>query len=339
MLSIGPRVVYIPRMKFKPLGRTGVRVSQLCGGTMAFGSDADEQASAHMYRACRDAGINFFDTADQYSGGRSEEILGELVQGHRDELVIATKCFNPTGPDLNARGLSRRHIARAAEGSLRRLKTDRVDVLYLHQPDPSTPLEETLRALEDLVRAGKVLYPAISNHAAWQIQAAADLQKTHGWARLQAIQPMYNLVKRQAEVEILPMAEANGFAVVPYSPAGGGLLSGKYAQQEKPTAGRLVEKAQYEARYGEEWMHDTAARFAALCRSRGIHPVTMAVAWVGSHPVVTAPIIGARNVEQLRASLDSVHVDMTPELRAEIAALSRTPPPATDRLEEAKAKV
>jgi len=323
-------------MNFKPLGRTGVRVSQLCGGTMAFGGDADERMSAGMYRASRDAGINFFDTADQYNGGRSEEILGGLIQGHRDDLVLATKCFNPTGPDVNARGLSRRHIARAAEGSLRRLNTDRVDVLYLHQPDPATPLEETLRALEDLVRDGKVLYPAISNHSAWQIQAAADLQKAHGWARLQVIQPMYNLVKRQAEVEILPMAEANGFAVVPYSPAGGGLLSGKYAQQDKPKTGRLVEKAQYEARYGDEWMHDTAARFAAMCRSRGIHPVSMAVAWAGSHPSVTAPIIGARSLEQLQASLDSVKIAMTPELRAEIAALSRTPPPATDRLEEAK---
>ena len=330
--------VYIPSMNYKPLGRTGVRVSQLCGGTMSFGSDADEQASAMMYRACRDAGINFFDTADQYSGGRSEEILGSLIQGHRDELVLATKCFNPIGPDVNARGLSRRHVARAAEESLKRLKTDRVDVLYLHQPDPTTPLEETLRALEDLVRAGKILYPAISNHSAWQTQLAADLQKAHGWARMQVVQPMYNLVKRQAEVEILPMAEANGFAVVPYSPAGGGLLSGKYAQKDKPKAGRLVEKAQYEARYGEEWMHETAARFAAMCQSRGVHPVSMAVAWVGSHPVVTAPIIGARNVEQLQASLDSVKIAMTSELRAEITALSRTPPPATDRLEEAKAK-
>jgi aryl-alcohol dehydrogenase-like predicted oxidoreductase len=127
-------------MKFRPLGRTGVQVSQLCGGTMAYGGDADESASAAMYKACRDAGINFFDTANQYSGGRSEAILGGLIQGHREELVIATKCFNPTGPDINARGLSRRHITRAAEDSLKRLRTDRVEVLYLHQMDPSTPL-------------------------------------------------------------------------------------------------------------------------------------------------------------------------------------------------------
>jgi len=325
-------------MKFRPLGRTGVQVSQLCAGTMAYGGDADESASAAMYKACREAGINFFDTANQYAGGRSETVLGGLMQGEREQLVVATKCFNPTGTDVNSRGLSRRHITRAAEESLQRLRTDRVEVFYLHQQDPATPLEESLRALEDLVRAGKVLYPALSNHAAWQTQQAVDLQEARGWARLQAIQPMYNLVKRQAEVEILPMAQANGIAVVPYSPAGGGLLSGKYGEKGAPAGGRLVSNPMYTSRYGEEWMHETAAKFAALCRARGVHPMAMAVAWTGSHPGVTAPIIGARNVDQLGASLDAVKVDMTPELRAEIAALSRTPPPATDRSEEAKPK-
>ncbi len=322
-------------MKFRLLGRTGVQVSQLCAGTMAYGGDADESASAAMYKAARDAGINFFDTADQYNDGRSEEILGGLMRGHREDLVLATKGFNPTGPDRNARGLSRRHITRAVEDSLRRLKTDRVEVYYLHQQDAATPLEESLRALEDLVRAGKILYPALSNHAAWQTQMALDYQAARSWARLQVIQPMYNLVKRQAEVEILPMAEANGVAVVPYSPAGGGLLSGKYEDKAKPGTGRLVANPKYRDRYGEDWMHETAAKFAALCAQRGVHPMSMAVAWTGSHPAITAPIIGARSVEQLRASLDSVEIEMTPALRAEIAALSRTPPPATDRLEEA----
>src|SRR4026209_2517210 len=190
-------------MDFRPLGRTGVRVSHLCFGTMSFGGDADEATSARMYSACREAGINFYDTADQYNKGRSEEILGELMRGHRDELVIGTKSYNPTGEDVNARGNSRRHIARAIEKSLKRLQTDRIDILYLHQQDPLTPADESMRALEDLVRSGKVLYPALSNHAAWQTQLALDLQERHGWARLQAVQPMYNLVKRQAEVEIL----------------------------------------------------------------------------------------------------------------------------------------
>jgi aryl-alcohol dehydrogenase-like predicted oxidoreductase len=321
-------------MDYSPLGRTGVHVSRLCFGTMSFGGDADEAMSAKMYRACRDAGVNFFDTADQYNKGRSEEILGELMQGHRDELVIATKCFNPSGPDINARGNSRRHMVRAVEGSLRRMKTDRVDVLYLHQIDVRTPLEESMRGFEDLVRAGKVLYPALSNHTAWQTQRALDFQERQGWAPLQAIQPMYNLVKRQAEVEILPMAQANGIAVMPYSPGAAGLLSGKYLNDK--TSGRIVDNKQYQSRYREEWMHEVAAKFAAFCKQRGLHPVSAAVAWVGSHPGVTAPIIGARNADQLQASLDSVKMQMSSELRAEIAALSRTPPPPTDRLEEQK---
>jgi aryl-alcohol dehydrogenase-like predicted oxidoreductase len=318
-------------MNYRGLGRTGVQVSQLCFGTMSFGGDADKAACAAMFRACRDAGINFFDTANNYNEGRSEEILGELMRGEREDLVVATKCFTPVGKDRNARGGSRRHVTRALEASLKRLQTDRVDVLFLHQIDRHTPLEETLRAFEDLVRAGKVVYPALSNHAAWQTQQALALQARHGWAPLQVIQPMYNLVKRQAEVEILPMAQANGLGVIPYSPGGGGLLTGKYAEQQ---SGRLTASKMYEARYGEAWMHEVAVKFAALCRQRGLHPMSVAVAWVGAHPAVTAPIIGARSLEQLRASLDSVKVEMPPGLRAEIAALSRTPPPATDRLEE-----
>src|SRR3989454_7912836 len=178
-------------MKYRVLGRTGVQVSALCFGTMPFGGDADEAASAQMSRAARDAAINFFDTADQYSKGRSEEILGALMRGHRDELIIATKCFNPSGSDINARGGSRRHIRRALEASLKRLQTDRVEFLYLHQYDALTPIEESMRALEDLVRAGKVLYPAVSNYAAWQTQQALGIQEARGWALLQAIQPMY----------------------------------------------------------------------------------------------------------------------------------------------------
>jgi len=324
-------------MNYRLLGRTGVQVSQLCFGTMSFGGDADEAASAEMFKAARDIGINFFDTADQYSKGRSEEILGKLARGAREELVIATKCFNPTGPDLNAKGNSRRHLTRALEASLKRLQTDRVEILYLHMHDPLTPVEEAMRALEDMVRSGKVLYPALSNWAAWQIQQAIGVQEANGWARLQAIQPMYNLVKRQAEVEILPMAAANGVSVFPYSPAGAGLLSGKFSTKSSDTAqSRLVANKNYTARYGEQWMHEVADKFVAFCRQRGMHPVSAAVAWVAAHPAVTAPIIGARNVQQLQASLDSLKIEMSPALWSEIAALSRTPPPATDRLEEQK---
>jgi aryl-alcohol dehydrogenase-like predicted oxidoreductase len=321
-------------MEHRLLGRTGVRVSRLCFGTMSFGGDADEAESAKMYRACRSIGINFFDCADQYNKGRSEQILGELARGHRDEIVITTKCYNPSGPDINARGGSRRHMTRAVEASLKRLGTDRVEVLFLHQADPHTPIEETLRGMEDLVRAGKVLYPGLSNHSAWMTQQAIGIQEMRGWARLQLLQPMYNLVKRQAEVEILPMAAANGVSVIPYSPAGGGLLSGKYV--EKGVQGRIATNKMYTARYGEPWMHEVAAKFADFCKARGMHPIGAAVAWVAAHPAVTAPIIGARSLAQLQASLDSLKIDMTPALREEISALSRTPPPATDRSEEAK---
>ena len=323
-------------MDYRPLGRTGVQVSELCFGTMSFGGDADEATAAAMYAACRDAGINFFDTADAYNGGESERILGRLMKGHRDDLVVATKCFNAQGDDINARGSSRRHVRRAVEASLGRLGTDRVDVLFLHQFDRRTPIEEQMRGLEDLVRSGKVLYPAVSNYAAWQTLVALGVQERHGWSRLEVLEPMYNLVKRQAEVEILPMAEAHEIAVIPYSPAAGGLLSGKYSAGASDGS-RLHTNQMYQVRYAEEWMHDTAARFAAFCREHGMHPVSAAVAWVGSHPAITAPIIGARNLDQLRASLDSVSIDLTPALRSEISALSRSPPPATDRSEESAA--
>ncbi len=321
-------------MKTKVLGRTGVSVSQLCFGTMSFGGDADEATSAAMYKAVRDAGINFFDSANEYNKGRSEEILGRLAKDHRDELVITTKCFNPTGPDVNARGANRRHVVKAVEASLRRLQTDRIDVLFLHRFDALTPIDEMMRALEDVVRAGKVIYPAVSNWSAWQTQRAVDIQEREGWARLQVVQPMYNLVKRQAEVEILPMAEANGIGVIPYSPGAAGLLSGKYLGQ---ASGRLKTNKMYEARYGEAWAFEVAEKYVALCKEKGLHPVSAAIAWVGAHPAVTAPIIGARSLDQLKDSLASVEIDMTPALHAEIAALSRTPPPATDRLEEQKA--
>jgi len=325
-------------MKTKLLGRTGISVSELCFGTMSFGGDADEVTSAAMYKACRDAGINFFDSANEYSKGRSEEILGRLAKGERDDLVITTKCFNPIRPDVNARGGSRRHIVQAVEASLKRLQTDRIDVLFMHRYDPLTPIEETMRALEDLVRAGKVIYPAVSNWAAWQTQRAVDIQERNAWSRLQVIQPMYSLVKRQAEVELLPMAEANGIGVIPYSPAAAGLLSGKYLGQapKGQNGGRLKTNKMYEARYGDAWMFEVAEEYVAFCKERGLHPVSTAIAWVATHPAVTAPIIGARNLDQLKDSLAAVKVDMTPSLRAEIADLSRTPAPATDRSEELK---
>ncbi|HEY63600.1 MAG TPA: aldo/keto reductase [Caldilineae bacterium] len=321
-------------MEYRTLGRTGVQVSCLCMGTMTFGREADEETSAAMFHRCREVGINFFDTANVYAEGRSEEILGKLIKGCRDEIVLASKVCFPVGEDVNARGLSRRHIMLAVEDSLRRLGTDWIDIYYVHHTDPKTPMEETLRALDDLVHQGKILYPAVSNWAAWQIAKALGISEREGLAKFVCIQPMYNLVKRQAEVEILPLAMSEQLGVVPYSPLGGGLLTGKYGTKQRPQQGRLVENPMYQKRYGDPVYYEIAERFTQHARERGVHPVSLAVAWVMSHPAVTAPIIGARNLEQLEPSLKALEVPMTPEWRAEISALSIEPPPPTDRTEE-----
>jgi aryl-alcohol dehydrogenase-like predicted oxidoreductase len=321
-------------MEYRTLGRTGVQVSQLCFGTMSFGGDADAETSAAMFRRCREAGINFFDCANVYAGGRSEEILGELIAGCRDEIVLTSKVGVTTGDDVNAGGLSRRHIVLAVEDSLRRLGTDRLDLYFVHTFDSNTPVEETLRALDDLVRRGKILYPAVSNWAAWQIAQALGISALEGLARFECIQPMYNLVKRQAEVEILPLAQAEQVGVISYSPLGGGLLTGKFGTARKPESGRLVQNRLYMARYGDPAYYEIAERFTLHAQERGVHPASLAVAWVMSHPAVTAPIIGARNVGQLESSLAALDVPMTPAWRDEISALSIEPPSATDRTEE-----
>ncbi len=214
-------------MEYRFLGNTGVKVSSLCFGTMSFGGKADEKMSGEMFRRCREAGINFFDCANIYEGGRSEEILGKLIAGCRDEIVLTSKAYFPIGEDVNARGASRRHIRQALEDSLRRLGTDYIDLYFIHRFDDKTPLEETLKALDDATRQGKILYIGASNFAAWQVAKALGISAREGWQRFECIQPMYNLVKRQAEVEILPMAQSENVAVIPYSPLGGGLLTGK----------------------------------------------------------------------------------------------------------------
>lgn len=321
-------------MEYKLLGNTGVRVSPLCFGTMTFGWIADQKTSAALFHRCREAGINFFDCADVYAGGRSEEILGALIADCRDEIVLTTKFYGATGEDINARGASRYHIRQAVEASLRRLKTDRIDVYFIHHFPADVSLEGVLRSLDDLVRQGKILYPAASNFAAWQVVKALGISAAHGWSRFEVLQPMYNLVKRQAEVEILPMAQSENLAVIPYSPLGGGLLTGKYGPDKKPEQGRLTENPMYQKRYGQDWVYEVAGDFTHYARERGYEPAALAAAWVAGHPGVTAPIIGARNMEQLESSLKSLDIKMTGELRAEISALSPQPPLATDREDE-----
>jgi len=321
-------------MDYAFVGETGLKVSRLGLGTMTFGAEADEAMSGKIFNTCRDRGINYFDTANVYAKGRSEEILGRLIAGTRNEVVVATKCYFPTSKDVNARGSSRYHLVQAVDASLKRLKTDRVDLLFLHRHDDETSIEETLRGVEHLVQAGKVLYPAVSNFAAWQTARALGTAAQFGWAKVVAVQPMYNLVKRQAEVEIFPMAEAERLAVFPYSPLGGGLLTGKYGSGSDSEEGRLARNALYKTRYGDEAVFDIARRFTKLARSTAHHPVSLAIAWVASHPAVTAPLIGARNLEQLEPALASLDVKMTDDLRSAVGDLSPTPPPATDRSEE-----
>jgi aryl-alcohol dehydrogenase-like predicted oxidoreductase len=291
-----------------------------------------------MFHRCREAGINFFDCANVYQHGRSEEILGKLMAGSRDELVITSKVYFPMGEDVNARGATRKHIMTAVHNSLERLGTDYLDVYFIHRFDEYTPIEETIRALDDLVRQGKILYPAASNCAAWQVAKSLGIAAKEGLARFEVIQPMYNLVKRQAEVELLPMALSEQVGVIPYSPLGGGLLTGKYGNERRPESGRLVVNKMYQTRYSADWIYDVADDFTQFAQEHGYDPAALAVAWVGGHPAVTAPIIGARNLEQLEGSLSSSNIRMTAELRDQISALSPEPPPATDRNEERTAQ-
>lgn len=324
-------------MELRFLGRTGVKVSRLAFGCMSFGGDADADTSAALYGAARDAGINFFDTADVYNEGRSEEILGRLSAAHTDEIVVATKAYFPTSKDPNARGASRYHLVRACEASLRRLGRERVDLFYLHRFDDVTDIGESLRAVEDLVRAGKILYPACSNYAAWQIAHALGVAARDGFAPIVAAQPMYNLLKRQAEVELLPMAQALGVAIVPYSPTAGGLLTGKWGTTKRPESGRMTSNAMYQTRYADPAHLVAVDAFCALAGEVGVCPAALAVAWVSAHPGVTSVLLGARDTRQLGELIGADAVAMTPELRARIGALTPEPPPATDRNEEKSA--
>ncbi len=322
-------------MEYRLLGRTGLRVSSLAYGTMSFGRESDEATSADIYRRCRAAGVNMFDCADVYAGGESEKILGRLIKEDRNQIILATKVHFPTGPGPNDRGSSRYHLIHGVEASLRRLDTDRIDLLYVHKYDDSTDVEETVRALDHLVAQGKVLYLGASNFAAWQTMKMQAVARQLGIGGLSAIQPMYNLVKRQAEVEILPMAWSEDLAVFPYSPLAGGLLSGKYRGGVRPEQGRLTWDQMYRTRYGDEVYYAAMERFGALAEQLGYHPATLAVAWVRAHPSVTAPLLGARSLDQLEPLLAAAEVELDEDTYEAIAQLSPTPPPATDRSEEA----
>lgn len=302
----------------------GTPISRFCFGAMQFGGTADQATSQALYAACRAAGLNFFDTAHVYAEGRSETFLGACARPERDKVFIASKASF-------AKGSGAAGIRASVEESRQRLALDVIDLYYLHRWDDKVPLDETFTALAAEVQAGRIGAVGMSNFAAWQVMKAERAANGAG-LRIAMLQPMYNLVKRQAEVEILPMAQSEGFAVAPYSPLGGGLLSGKYAAGG---SGRLKDDAMYVKRYAPDWMHRAAADLSALAAELGTHPATLAVAWAARHPGVTAPIISARSVDQLRPSLAALDYPLDAALYARLSALTPTPPPATDRLEEA----
>ncbi|WP_296423331.1 aldo/keto reductase [Yoonia sp.] len=304
--------------------RNGTPVSRLTFGTMQFGGTADAHESRAMFDAARDAGISHFDTAVGYTDGASETLLGGFIRDARDDLYVATKVGYRGGA-------SRANITTHFDTCRKQLNQDAVDLLYMHRFDPDTPLEETFSTLAELQSTGAIRHIGVSNYAAWQVMKAQSVAKSLG-TRIDVIQPMYSLVKRQAEVEIFPMAQDQTIQITPYSPLGGGLLTGKYAQG---ATGRLTDDHRYKARYGLDWMHATAATLGALGVDLGVAPATLAVAWVAAHRARPSPIISARSVAQLHPSLDAEAFVMTPELYDRITALSLSPAPATDRLEEA----
>ncbi|MGH8909256.1 MAG: aldo/keto reductase [Egibacteraceae bacterium] len=295
------------------LGRTGLVVSELCLGAMTFGDSADADATRAIVERFRAAGGTFFDTADVYAGGRSEEILGGLLRADRDQVVIATKAFARVGEGPNDVSSSRRHLVRAVEASLRRLQTDWIDLYQLHRWDATTPLDETLATLEDLVRAGKVLYVGVSNWVGWQIERGIGAQRAAGYDRFVSLQPQYSLLERNIELETLPAARANDLGVLAWSPLAAGFLAGKYSRGERAEGrGRF---AQWIGHLTErDW--DVLDTVREVAKSYDAEPATVAIAWLLSKPSVI-PIIGATRVEQLDATLTAA------ELTLEADALAR----------------
>ena len=300
-------------MEYRFLGRTGMRVSELCLGAMTFGREAPEAESRHMMDAFVAAGGNFIDTADVYSQGISEEVVGRWMKDQRrDGLVIATKVRFPTGEGVNDVGLSRKHILSGVESSLRRLQTDYIDLYQVHMWDDGTPLEETLATLDHLVQSGKVRYIGASNYAAWQLQKAEDTSKFNGWEPYACLQPLYNLLDRDIEFELVSVCQNEGVGIIPWSPLRGGWLSGKYRRgMQSPPENTRVEEASKHG-WGESWdayanehTWDVLDVLFEVAKENGKTPAQVALRWLLQKPGVTAPIIGARTMEHLQDNLSA----------------------------------
>jgi aryl-alcohol dehydrogenase-like predicted oxidoreductase len=311
-------------MKMKKLGRTGLKVSELCLGTMTFGHQADEKTSFAIMQKAADAGVTFIDAADVYpvpptneTAGRTEEFIGEWLEGKRDKFVLATKCRMRVGPGPNDEGLSRKHILKAMDDSLRRLRTDYIDLYQTHSPDPDTPLEESLAALDTIVRQGKARYIGCSNTPAWQISHANGICERHGWSRFDCVQPRYNLLFRDIEAELLPLCRDQGIGVICYNPLAGGMLTGKYKSLDAPTSGRFnlggPTGKLYRDRYWHEAQLEVVRELGEYFGKRGRSLAQAAIAWMLAQPGVTSPIVGASKPEQLDETLKAVDFKLEAE--------------------------
>lgn len=319
-------------MQHVRFGRTGLKVSRLCLGTMTFGYQCDDDTSFAIMDAAADAGITFLDTADVYplgaqpkDFGRTEELVGQWMGSRRDEFIVATKCFFRTGPKPWDSGNSRKNIMRALEASLSRLDTDFVDLYQLHSWDTDTPIDETLQALDDVVRSGKVRYIGISNVLAYQLARSVGRAEVLGTASFVSVQPRYNLLFRENERELFPLCSEEGIAVIPYNPLAGGFLSGKH-QPGAPTEGGRFTLGTAADRYQERYWHDrmfaTIDELRPIADAAGVSMATMAVQWVLANPVITSPIIGASRPDQLADSVAAVDAALDPEVKAKLDELT-----------------
>lgn len=315
-------------MEYRSFGRTGVKVSCICLGCMMFGGKTDPAESARIIDRALDAGINFLDTANVYNLGKSEEATGEALKnnGKRREVFLATKVHWKMGEGVNDWGNSRRHIIEQCEESLRRLQTDHIDLYQIHRPQPDIPIDEALRALDDLIRAGKVRYIGTSTFAAWQVVEALWVSKELGLNRFVSEQPPYNLLDRRIERELLPMAQTFGIAVIPWSPLAGGLLTGKYRRGQEPPEGSRF--AGYESnpllrRRMTERIWDVIEGLQPLAEEKGVSLSQLALAWCMQRPGVTSPIIGPRTMEQLEDNLGALDVTFSEEELKSIDRIAR----------------
>ncbi len=322
-------------MEYRHLGKSGLKVSEICLGTMTFGHGADAAESERMVHLAWDAGVNFFDTANSYSGGQSEIMLGKALKGRRRDAVVATKFFNPMGPGPNDSGMSRVHIMQAIDDSLKRLQMDYVDIYYIHHVDTQTPLEEMLRALDDLVRQGKVRYTACSNYQAWRLSEALWLSESQNLARFVCYQPLYNLVVRDIEQELVPLCEDKGLGIVVWSPLAGGFLSGKYKPGERThIESRSEEGWAFPQRYFAANADEILERLLTVSKEIERSPAQVALRWVLQQRGVASAIVGARHTEHLKDNLGAIGWQLEKQTLQKLNEVSHLP----DRYPEAMEK-